>query len=165
MSGDNSNLDRKIFGGKKLPEMLNVITIITIGYSSMLFISGIVNLFVLPSMLEKFNDEVNIHEIDFSEIGNPFIEQIAKAGIGVIEYLPALTLINILVAAICVLGAILMRKLNKKGYFLYVLGVAIEIIIPIIIIGSKIIGSLIVLGSIFSIVFVILYSVNLKHMK
>lgn len=75
--------------------------------------------------------------------------------------------IGALIAAIfCLTGAFLMFRLNKKGYFLYLIGTLIGIIIPIALYGSNLIGIFgTVVSGFFGLVFCILYGVNLKDMK
>jgi len=69
-------------------------------------------------------------------------------------------------AILCIGGALLMWRINKKGYLLYVAGTLLGIAIPIALYGNNFIG---IFGSIisgfFGLVFCILYGVNLKDMK
>jgi hypothetical protein len=58
-----------------------------------------------------------------------------------------------------------MRSLKKTGYYIYVAGCIIGIVGPLAIVGGGIMGGMILLGSVFSILFIILYGVNLKHMR
>lgn len=76
-------------------------------------------------------------------------------------------LLSMLAAAICLGGAFMMWKLKKTGYYLYILGVLIGIITPFLVFGS---GNFIaIISSSFvgfiGIVFIILYGVNVKHMR
>jgi hypothetical protein len=72
----------------------------------------------------------------------------------------------IVAAILCISGAILMFRINKKGYFLYLAGTLLGIAIPLMLYGSNFMG---ILGSVvsgfFGLVFCILYGVNLKDMK
>lgn len=62
------------------------------------------------------------------------------------------------------IGAILMWSLNKKGFYLYVIGVAVGILAPMLIfggiLGAASSGVLAFVGVLFS----VLYGLNLKHM-
>ncbi|MEO6721471.1 MAG: hypothetical protein ABIN67_13975 [Ferruginibacter sp.] len=76
-------------------------------------------------------------------------------------------LLEILGAAICLAGAFMMWNLKKTGYYLYIVGILIGIISPFIIFGASnfvAIMSSAVVGFI-GIVFIILYGVNVKHMR
>lgn len=67
---------------------------------------------------------------------------------------------------LCLAGAFLMWRLNKKGYWLYLAGTAVGIIVPFLIFGNNLIGIIatVIVGFV-GIVFCILYGVNLKDMK
>lgn len=74
---------------------------------------------------------------------------------------------SILTSVFCLIGAFLMWSLNKKGFYLYVIGTLIGIVAPFIIYGAT---NILAIGSsvfiaFFGIIFVILYAVNLKVMK
>jgi len=74
---------------------------------------------------------------------------------------------NIAAAILCLAGAFMMWKLKRTGFYLYVAGTLAGIISPFIIFGGNnfisIIGS-VAIGFI-GLIFVILYGVNLRHMK
>jgi hypothetical protein len=82
-----------------------------------------------------------------------------------IENAPTLNTISVIVALLCLVGAFQMRKLKKTGYYIYIVACLIGIIGPLAIIGGGIMGGFILLGSVFSIFFIILYGVNLKHLR
>ncbi len=70
-------------------------------------------------------------------------------------------------AILCLLGAFMMWKLKKTGFYSYVAGTLVGIIAPIMIFGM---GNIFALGttifvSFFGILFVVLYGLNLKYMK
>ena len=83
------------------------------------------------------------------------------------ENLKMVAMASILAAVLCLAGALMMWKLNKTGFYLYLAGTLIGIISPFVIYGTdnfmSILSSLMV--GFFGIVFVILYGVNLKHMR
>lgn len=69
-------------------------------------------------------------------------------------------------ALLCLAGAVMMWQLKKTGFYLYVLGTLIGIVTPLLLFGSNLLamGMSIIIGF-FGVLFVILYGVNLKHMK
>ena len=73
---------------------------------------------------------------------------------------------GIAAAAFCLLVAIMMWGLKKNGFYLYILGTLIGIAVPFMIFGNNLLalGASAVMGF-FGILFVILYGVNLKHMR
>ncbi|MBS1748894.1 MAG: hypothetical protein JST63_03210 [Bacteroidetes bacterium] len=72
-----------------------------------------------------------------------------------------------IVASICtLLGAMLMFRLKKSGYWLYILGTILGIAGPLYIFGENFISMLSTIGTGgIGIVFVILYGLNLKYLK
>lgn len=70
-------------------------------------------------------------------------------------------------AILCLAGAFMMWNLKRKGFYLYLAGTLIGIISPFVVFGSNnfiAILSSVVIGFI-GLIFLILYGVNLKHMK
>jgi hypothetical protein len=83
-----------------------------------------------------------------------------------IEHGMELNYITIITGAICVLGAFLMWKLNKIGFYLYTFSSIVFIIAPIYIVGNNMVAlATTIIYGVFGLLFVILYGVNLKHMK
>jgi len=62
-------------------------------------------------------------------------------------------------------GAIMMLKLKKSGFYLYVAGILIFIMLPIYIVGGFIGMAGTMFDAIIGIAFVIMYAVNLKYMN
>lgn len=68
-------------------------------------------------------------------------------------------------AILTLIGAILMWGLDKKGFWLYVIGTAVGVVAPIIIYGGFV-GAISSSGVAFiGVIFCVLYGVNLKHMR
>jgi hypothetical protein len=82
------------------------------------------------------------------------------------ENLRKTAIANFATSIICLTGAILMWKLRRTGYYLYVLGTIIGIIIPFYLFGANFLTNISagVMGFI-GILFVIFYAMNLKSMK
>ena len=74
---------------------------------------------------------------------------------------------DIMAAILCLTGALLMWKLQRRGFYLYVAGTLLGIISPFVIYGGSNIISIFssVIWGIIGLAFVILYAVNLKDMK
>jgi hypothetical protein len=76
-----------------------------------------------------------------------------------------MSIANGISAILCLVGAVLMWGLDKKGFYLYVIGTLVGIIAPIMI-YKGILGAVAGGGiAFFGIIFVILYGLNLKHMR
>jgi len=76
-----------------------------------------------------------------------------------------LGIISIVAALICLLGVIWMWKLQKKGFFVYVIGELAAPVATLILVGFGLGGFMATLGFIFPVIMIILYGINLKHMS
>lgn len=98
--------------------------------------------------------------------GANFIEKImssVSAGMTA-ENIRKLGISKLIYAALTLLGAWLMFSLRKQGFYVYVAGVVLGFLIPIIWVGGIIgIGSS--GGVFFSVIFTILYGLNLKYLR
>lgn len=76
-------------------------------------------------------------------------------------------LYGLLASALTLIGAVLMFRLNKTGFWVYVAGTIVSIAAPIMIFGTSNLFSLGVTAFLgfFGVIFVILYSLNLKYME
>jgi len=73
---------------------------------------------------------------------------------------------NSILYACSLLGAILMFKLKKSGFYLYIFAQIAILFVPALFIGFNIITNMgILMGSFMTIVFIILYSINYKHLQ
>ncbi|MGR3809365.1 hypothetical protein [Jiulongibacter sp. NS-SX5] len=82
-----------------------------------------------------------------------------------VENIQNMSIANGISALLCLLGAILMWSLDKKGFWLYVIGTAVGVIAPLMIykglLGAMAGGGMAFIG----ILFVVLYALNLKHLR
>ena len=81
------------------------------------------------------------------------------------DYKNLLLASGLIFTTLCLIGAIRMRKLRKSGYFIYVVGKLAPIVIAIGLFGSSFFGAIsVVFSAIFAVLFVILYSTQLKYL-
>lgn len=149
----------------KLPSGLNVLTILTfigcgIGILLTVLTPAINNFFL--GMMEKAQSsgaELNAKQLEDMEKGKAVIK-LSQANM---VPLMAVGLISI---ALCLVGAIMMRKLKKDGYWLYVGGELLPVIGGLIIMGTaQFTGAFsIVIGVGLPILFVLLYSLQRKYL-
>ena len=81
------------------------------------------------------------------------------------QYAYVLLGVGILGAVLCLIGAIMMWKQKKTGFYIYVVGEIVPPIISMVLVGMGGMGALGVLGFIVPIAFIIMYGVNLKHLS
>ena len=150
---------------KKMPDMINVLTILTfIG-------SGLGIIFSLWGFVKsKANyDAATTMDLDklpaFARnmMGNDYVEKMRIA----YENRVPILLLALIGCAVCIYGAIQMRQLKKNGFYIYAIG---EIVIPLvtsfIFLGAS---SLAGFGALFGlciyVLFIVLYATQLKHLK
>ena len=152
---------------QELPGMLNVLTILTfIGcaisylgvmwnyYKSLNYKKDIVD-------LQRMRDEIGENRV-FNKIAESSIE-LARKGY---EYRYLLLISGLIFTTMCLIGALQMRKRKKIGFTIYTIGELSPLLISAVIFGSYLVGSfLVLLSSVFAILFVILYATQLKHMN
>lgn len=147
---------------KKLSDMLNVLTILTFIWSGITFFSS----FFSYTMICKQADQMDRTMSNFEE-KRGFLASIMKNSTDALHRscemrLPIL-IATIICLILCIIGAILMRKLKKNGYFIYLIGEIAFPIVYVVLIG----GSFLSLIGVFlmPVLFLILYGTQLKNMK
>ena len=148
-----------------LPKSLKVLTLLTFigcGVSALLTLLMPMLYDLILSFLDKAKDSGK----DFS---NKEIADMEKAK-AVIELAKQnavpLLIIGLIGIALCFFGALWMRKLKKEGYWLYVAGEISPLIASVIILGSSQFRdtSSIIFSIAIPVVFVILYTLQRKHL-
>jgi hypothetical protein len=82
------------------------------------------------------------------------------------EHATAMALLSLILSVIALFGVIMMWQLKKTGFYLYTGSKIFVLIIPLIFLGFNFITFIAVTTSgLFALVFIILFAVNLKHMK
>ncbi len=150
----------------KLPTGLNVLTILTfIG-------SGIFGLFTLftPFILKWSTGLMDKALTSGQELSQKQIADIEK-GKAALELANQYMIPNMIIGSICIilciLGAIWMRKQKKDGYWIYTAGELVPIIAGFALMGTaQITGiSSIIFGIAIPVLFVVLYTLQRKHLK
>lgn len=148
---------------KKLPSSLNVLTILTFIGSSI----GILLSIALPSIskfMKGFMDKaVESGNLSPKELAD--IEKGKEAFVLIDKYMTINIITGVIACVLCIIGAVMMRKLKKDGYFIYVAGRIIPTILGAILMGSymfKDFQSYFFLA--IAALMIILYTVNKKHL-
>lgn len=148
---------------KKMPDMINVLTILTFIGCAYFLLSGIYSYFTICK-------SIGIIDGSMGQIGanNPmagFMDSAIQMVHRQCEMKLPLLLINLVTTALCFIGAMQMRQLKKAGFFIYLVGEVAGPVAQTFILGSGTIGIFMILGFIFPLVFIILYATQLKHLK
>ena len=151
---------------KKIPSMLNTLTILTFIGSGFSLLGSIISLVSLPQMREKVKEGMkNAKMFGEQPADEADMLEVITEGVNImLDNGEALYTVAITTAILCIFGAILMRKLKKSGFFIYTSACILNVVFPLTLVGFGLFGLGILIGGLVSILFIILYSVNLKEM-
>jgi hypothetical protein len=151
---------------KKLPSMLNVLTILTFIGNGLGFISAFYSFFSAASSYDKIvqaQDQLDQMPGFVKNMMGP--DPVGTARRMLDNRLPIM-LLTIVGCALCSYGAWQMRKLKKTGFTIYILGDVVPFISLALFVGvSTLTGFSGIFGLIIAVVFVILYGTQLKYLK
>ncbi|HEY4337835.1 MAG TPA: hypothetical protein VGM89_18120 [Puia sp.] len=148
---------------KKLPEMINVLTILTFVGCGLGFIGSFWTFASAKGNYEKLAS-VNLDQMpDFVKklTGGDPLEMARKA----YELRLPILLMGLIGCGLCLYGAIQMRQLKKSGFTIYTIGELLPIIISVVLMGSNATGAASIVGYCIYILFVVLYATQLKYLK
>ncbi len=165
----SSTLDYSLSQGvKKLPDFLKVICILTFIGCGLGLISSIYNFVTAESKLAEMQQ--NIEKITESG-GNQKMISLLEDAQSMLEKSVAnkypVFIISMIGIVLCLVGAIMMWKLKKNGFFLYATGELLPPLTLFFILGmgnSIMTISISIFGVILALAFVFMYALNLKHM-
>ncbi len=164
---DLLNLEQKDMN--KLPQMLNVLTILTYIGCALGAIGALYNYFTISTTYKLMTGMTSATE-GLSGAENKAVQSFMSQSIDVVKKQYDNRLMIMLVAlagiALCFYGAIQMRNLKKQGYLLYVTGELIPIFSFAIFIGfgSLFGGMTMIFTTLVSAVFIILYTTQRKEL-
>lgn len=152
----------------KLPGGLNALTILTFIGSGLGFLSACWNFFNAKSGIDKMEDMINSGKVDqlpsfMKKMFSPEMLEMARKAY---ENRVPIFLINLVAIALCVYGAIQMRKLKSQGYFLYVIGELLPFVPILLFVGVGTLTNLSgIIGIGIAVLFILLYTMQRKHLK
>lgn len=83
-----------------------------------------------------------------------------------VRYMDVNLAIGIGGALACLWGAILMWKLKRIGYYIYIVGQVVPLVLSFFILQTTMLDTLtFIFSALFPLIFIVLYGINLKHMK
>lgn len=120
-----------------------------------------------PDQVAKMTEA--IETLEDAGMDSGFIYESAQNGLYALEKtsenLGMMTSANILFALLSLLGVFMMFKLKKNGFYLYSATNLFWMLVPIYFIGFEMGMMSLAMGAGITILFIILYAVNLKHME
>jgi len=159
-------------GAPTRPTLLTVICILSFIFGAWGLWSGIQNAFTDAPQREFEEAKVAMDEAmaQVGDQGNEMVTQMMESAMVMaeksVEQAVPMGYTTIVLALLSLAGVWLMWNLKKTGFWLYLVSAVGGLVSPMIFLGG---GLLTMLGvgfmGLFSVVFIILYAVNLKHMS
>jgi hypothetical protein len=161
---DMLNLEDKDM--QKLPQMLNVLTILTYIGCAIALIASVWNYFTVAASYKIYSELSTTDGLAENNAASKLLSGASDIMKKSYENRTLILVFALVGAALCFYGAMQMRNLKKQGYLIYVVGEILPIVSFIIFIGFGSIfgGAMAVLSSLFAIVFIILYTTQRKHL-
>jgi hypothetical protein len=152
---------------KQRPTLLTVLCVLTFIGSGVNVFSNLMGMFMSPiknflgpEFFEKALEEIN------EEPARQFIEQAFEMAQQAIEHIFEISLVNFVLYAASLTGAILMFQLKKIGFYVYSTAQILLLFVAPVFIGFNLFINIgILFASFFAILFIVLYAVNLKKMN
>ena len=154
------------FEKAKLPSSLNVLTILTIIGSILGLISSVYSFLTAKKSYETLKETIDSGKLDEAPgwakgfMSPEMLEMTRKA----FENRLPIYLLSLVAYALCMYGAFEMRKLKKQGYTFWLIGEILPIATTLLFLGFAAMKGFGLLVFLFPIVFIILYTVNRKHL-
>jgi hypothetical protein len=155
------------FEEKKLPSTLNVLTILTFIGCGVGLLSGIwqfVNAEKGVADLEKTLSDPNMAKMPEFMKGMINQDTLELAKLQAANKIPMI-IIGILSMGLCLFGALQMRKKQMQGYYLWLIGELLPFVGIVIFINLSVFKGFGLIGVVFPLIFVILYTAQRKHLK
>lgn len=158
---DQLNLEEQDM--KTLPQMLNVLTILTYVGSALQLIGALFTYFTIAAsykMYENMSDNPAAADNPMAGLMSAASETMKKQ----YENRTVIMLIAVVGAIACFYGAMQMRKRKAMGYNIYVAGELIYPVVNMILLGFGGLGAFGIIGFIFPILFIVLYTLQKKYL-
>jgi hypothetical protein len=151
---------------KKLPSLLNVLTILTFIGNGLGFFTSFYSFFSASSNYDKMVQAQDQMDQLPGFVKNMMGPDPVGTARRTLENRVPIMLLSIVGCLLCFYGAWHMRKLKKTGFTIYIVGDVVPFISMCLFIGvSALTGFAGIFGLIITVVFVILYATQLKYLK
>ncbi|WP_320018013.1 hypothetical protein [Labilibaculum manganireducens] len=152
---------------KQRPGLLTALCILTFIGSGFGVLKNILGMIMSPlqNLLdpEFFENALdNVHD----EYARKFVEQALEMGQKALQHIFEISLTQFILYAASLTGAILMFQLKKTGFYIYSAAQVLLLFVAPVFIGFNLFVNIgILFGSIFTILFIALYAINLNKMN
>jgi hypothetical protein len=167
MADVNQSPEQKAFleEPRKLPDMLNVLTILTFIGCGLGLISSIYGYLNARSGYEKLVEAQG--QLDSapaflrSFMGPEAVEMARKS----YENRLPILILSLVSYALCIYGALQMREFKKTGFGIYTIGELLPLVAGLIFFGARSFSGFGLIGLLFMALFIILYATQLKYLR
>jgi hypothetical protein len=151
----------------KPSSFLNVLTILSIIGSIFSLLQAVFAFFTADKNYQSMKKTMSSPELDNAPgfVKGMFNEKTLMMAEKMADNKLPILITGVIGAVICLWGAIEMRKLKKQGYTLWMIGEMLPIVTVSIFIGAAAFSGLALIGYLFPLVFIILYTVYRKELK
>jgi len=162
----NDVLDFPGEGNLKPSSGLNVVTILTIIGSILGLVSSVWTFITAQKNYETLKETIESGKMNeapawMKSMMKPEMLEITRKAY---ENKLPIMIVSLIGAALCLYGALEMRKLKKQGYILWMAGEIIPIIAMVFFVGMAAFSGLSLLGLVFPAIFIILYKKKKKEL-
>jgi hypothetical protein len=143
-----------------VPQGINVLSILSFIGSGFQIIGAVISYFFIAYSVRSLPETRKLERSADMKPFSSFFKWSADATLKQYEHRDSLLLVSVLAAAICIVGALQMRKLKKSGFTVYTAG---ELMLPVFTaVVIDVWASL--FGFFIAIIFLILFAVQRKHL-
>lgn len=166
------NLDEVNVQSKSRPTFLTVLCILTFVGAGIGFLGAVYGLATIQSTIAQLEQSRD----SLSELGSTFGDDFNDIMASQIEVTKKYGLISAILNTVgnglCLLGAFWMWSLKKNGFYVYIIGQILPLIASFGLMGGMDLGMFaglavgaMIVGAMIPVAFIIMYGLNLKHMK
>lgn len=151
----------------KLPTGLNVLTILTIiGTILFSFIGGVWGFLSAEKTYKNTKDLLDSGKLDEAPAWarGMMTPEMLEMQHKMLENKFPILIITLVAGALCLYGALEMRKRKKQGYILWLVGEILPMLATVIFIGTNAMKGFGLIGVLIPVVFIILYTINKKEL-
>jgi hypothetical protein len=151
---------------KTLPATLNVLTILTFVGSGIGLLGLVYSFFTAKANVEKIEEFLTSDKFDempgfVKKIMSPEMLELARKQV---ENKIPILLIGTVSMALCIFGALKMRKLKSNGYFIYIIGQVLPLAGTVLFVGMGAYAGFGLFSVLLPLLFIILYTLQKKHL-
>jgi hypothetical protein len=141
--------------------VLCILSFIAQGFAAIGYIIVALGLGVVSAVATSDTMNEALDGAEMSPEASEMMDAVETAGTASLGLAWAYIIIGLLTTIICFVGVLKMWKLKKSGFFLYAGASAVSIIMGLVYSGMD--G--LVMGTVVPVAFIVMYGMNLKHMK